>query len=323
MRRRPLATALSIGVSGILLLVACGDDDAGDTTTTAARVATTAAGSATTAAGSTATSSAGDATPGAYPADEAAAACADGKTLSDGRLVVATGQPSFGPYVVDDTPENGQGFEANLAYAVAGAMGFTPDQVSWTRTTFDGAIRSGPKDFDFNVQQFSITPAREQVVSFSDPYYSANQAILGTADSPAATAASLDDVRTLKIGVAAGTTSLTFATDTLRPEIAPVVFDDNAGAEQALAAKQIDAIVVDLPTAIYMRDVELTDVQVYGQFTSTDSGGEPWGLLFAKDNPLVDCANEALATLRKDGVLDAITEQWMPHAGDIPDIAVG
>ena len=326
--RGRLATSLSISVAAaLLLLTACGDDDDGGgaaPSTTAAATTTAGSGATTTAGGATGTTAAGaDDTPASYPADAAAAACAADKTLSPGKLVVATGQPAFGPYVIDDKPESGQGFEANLAYAVAGAMGFAPDAVSWVRTTFDGAIQPGPKDFDFNLQQYSINPDREKVVTFSDPYYAANQAILGTADSPAATATSADDFRQLKIGVAAGTTSLTFVQDVLEPTSAPFVYNDNAAAKQAIDTKQIDAIVVDLPTGIYMRDVELEGVQVYGQFTSTDSGGEPWGMLFAKDNPLHECVNEALATLRKDGILDAITERWMTEGGDIRDIALG
>jgi polar amino acid transport system substrate-binding protein len=318
--RRRLATALSISAVAVLALAACGDDDdSGGAASTAAP--TSAAAATTTTAGGGSATTAGDDTPASYPADAAAASCAEGKTLQAGKLVVATGQPAFGPYVMDDKPESGQGFEANLAYAIAGAMGFAPDAVSWVRTTFDGAIQPGPKDFDFNLQQYSINPDREKVVSFSDPYYSANQAILGTADSPAAKATSLDDFRNLKIGVAAGTTSLTFVQDVLKPTSQPFVYNDNAAAKQAIDTKQIDAIVVDLPTGIYMRDVELQGVQVYGQFTSTDSGGEPWGMLLAKDNPLVDCVNEALSTLRKDGILDAITERWM--TGDIRDIALG
>jgi polar amino acid transport system substrate-binding protein len=328
--RRRVAAVLSISTAAVLLLAACGDDDDGANATTAAP--TTAAtstsasggGATTTAAGGgTETTAASDATPASYPADPAAKACAEGKTLSPGKLVVATGQPAFGPYVIDDKPESGQGFEANLAYAVAGAMGFAPDAVSWTRTTFDGAIQPGPKDFDFNLQQDSINPDREKVVTFSDPYYAANQAILGTADSPAASATSADDFRNLKIGVAAGTTSLTFVQDVLKPTSQPFVYNDNAAAKQAIDTKQIDAIVVDLPTGIYMRDVELEGVQVYGQFTSTESGGEPWGMLFAKDNPLHECVDEALATLRKDGILDAITERWMTEGGDIRDISLG
>jgi polar amino acid transport system substrate-binding protein len=325
---RRVAAALSISTAAVLLLAACGDDDDGGSATTAAAPTTAAASTSASAATSTAgggaeTTAAGGATPASYPADPAAAACAADKTLEPGKLVVATGQPAFGPYVIDDKPESGQGFEADLAYAIAGAMGFAPDAVSWIRTTFDGAIQPGPKDFDFNLQQYSINPDREKVVTFSDPYYAANQAILGTADSPAATATSADDFRNLKIGVAAGTTSLTFVQDVLKPTSQPFVYNDNAAAKQAIDTKQIDAIVVDLPTGIYMRDVELEGVQVYGQFTSTDSGGEPWGMLFAKDNPLHECVNEALATLRKDGVLDAITERWMTEGGDIRDISLG
>jgi polar amino acid transport system substrate-binding protein len=255
------------------------------------------------------------------PVDEAAAACADGvPTVADGVLTVATGEPAFPPYIIDDTPESGQGFEAAVAYAVAGTMGFAPDAVRWVRTPFDAAIQPGPKEFDFNLQQYTITEERSQVVSFSQPYYAGNQAILGYADSPAAGAESITDFQALRIGVAAGTTSLTFVTDVLQPESDPLVYNDNAGAKAALDAQQIDAIVADLPTALYITAVEIEGTEVFGQFpASAGTEGDPWGLLFAKDNPLVECANLALTALESSGTLDAITTEWMSEGAGVPE----
>jgi polar amino acid transport system substrate-binding protein len=331
MRRTVCALVAMAG----LLLGACGDDDdddAGSATSgapaatggpaTSAAPATTAA-PATSAAPATTAAPATSAAPATTAAANEAAACAQGKTLNEGELVVATGEPAFPPYVIDDAPESGQGFEAAVAYAVAGEMGFTEDQVTWVRTTFEGAIQPGPKNFDFNLQQYSISPEREQVVSFSEPYYAANQAILGYADSPAAQASTAAAVRDLRIGVAAGTTSLTFVTDVLQPTRDPFVYNDNAAAKQALDTQQIDAIVADLPTALFISAVEIEGTQVFGQFPPSEgTQGEPWGLLFAKDNPLVECANLALAALRDSGALEEITVEWMSGSVNAPEIAL-
>ena len=58
----------------------------------------------------------------------------------------------------------------------------------WVRTPFDEAIAPGPKDCDFNVQQFSITDERKKAVDFSSPYYATTQAVVTTGSSPAADA---------------------------------------------------------------------------------------------------------------------------------------
>jgi polar amino acid transport system substrate-binding protein len=320
-------TCALVAVAG-LLLGACGDDDDAGSATSGAPATT--GGPATSAVPATTatppTSAAPDTT--AVPAttagaSDAAAACAEGKTLNEGELVVATGEPAFPPYVIDDQPESGQGFESAVAYAVAAEMGFTEDQVTWVRTTFEGAIQPGPKNFDFNLQQYSISPEREEVVSFSEPYYAANQAILGYADSAAAEATTAAAIRDLRIGVAAGTTSLTFVTDVLQPTRDPFVYNDNAAAKQALDTQQIDAIVADLPTALFISAVEIEGTEVFGQFPPSEgTQGEPWGLLFAKDNPLVECANLALAALRESGALEEITVKWMSGSVNAPEIAL-
>ena len=146
------------------------------------------------------------------------AACAEGLTLEEGVLTVATGEPAFPPYVIDDAPESGEGFEAAVAYAVAEQLGFAPEAVEWVRTPFDAAIQPGPKDFDFNIQQYSITEERLEVVSFSVPYYTSTQAIVANADSPAIGATTLPELQALRLGVAAGTTSLALVEDVIQPD---------------------------------------------------------------------------------------------------------
>jgi polar amino acid transport system substrate-binding protein len=247
------------------------------------------------------------------------AACAEGLTLEEGVVTVATGDPAFEPYVIGDDPESGEGFEAAVAYAVAEQMGFAHEDVAWIRTPFEAAIQPGPKDFDFNIQQYTITEEREEVVSFSLPYYTSTQAVVTVEGSPAVDAATLPDLQQLRFGVAAGTTSLDLIDEVIQPSSETQVFNDNAAAVQALTAQQVDALVVDLPTALFLGNVELDGGVVVGQFPPVDAApGDDWGLLFEKDNPLVECADYALLTLRQSGELDEITTTWMEEATDVP-----
>ena len=288
-------------ILGAVVLAACGDDD-----DDAAPAATTSASPAT------------QAPSGA----SAAADCAAGKTIEPDKLTIATGDPAFPPYVINDaTPEDGQGFEAAVAMAVARELGFTGAAVTWVRTPFDAAIAPGPKNFDFNLQQYGITPERAQVVDFSEGYYTAPQAVFGLADSPAASASTIADLKALKIGVAAGTTSITYVEDTIQPDQDPLIFNDNAAAKTALESNQIDAVVSDLPTAIYITTVEIEGTKVFGQIEG--SGTDEWGLLLAKDNPLTECVNLALQTLKDSGELDQITTTWMSDYTQAPVISAG
>jgi len=250
--------------------------------------------------------------------------CTTGKTLAEGTLTIGTGNPAFSPWVENDAPESGEGFEAAVAYAVATQLGFSPENVSWVRTSFDEAIQPGAKNFDFNLQQYSITDERKQTVSFSDPYYTTNQAIVGYADSVAASATTVAELQGLKFGVQSGTTSLEFLNTVVMPTNEPFVYDDNAAAKAALEAKQIDAIVVDLPTAFYISAVEIEGTKVIGQFPAGEGTvADQFGLVFDLDSPLVECVNVALAALKESGELAAIEQTWLSDKTSAPVISLG
>ena len=259
------------------------------------------------------------------PAEEPAGNCDPLPTVQDGVLTVATGETVFPPWMGAgeddfDDPTTGTGYEGALVFALAEELGFSADQVTFVRTGFDEVIAPGEKDWDFNIQQYSITEARDEVVDFSDGYYEVDQAIIGRADGPAASATSVADLKGLRIGAAIGTTSLDYAEEVIAPDEQVQVYDDNAAAKAAFDANQVDVIVFDVPTAYYITAVEITDASIVGVLPS---GGDPdeLGMLFEDGNPLVECVNAALASLRDAGTLDALEAEWLTQGGDIPTLS--
>jgi polar amino acid transport system substrate-binding protein len=248
---------------------------------------------------------------------DSAASCAkaDLATVTAGKLTIATGEPAYYPWIIDDKPETGNGFEGAVAYAVAKQLGFDAADVTWVRTTFDSAVTPGEKNFDFNLQQFSITDERKTAVDFSSPYYTAPQAIVSFKGSKIDGKTSLADLKGAKLGAAVGTTSL----DAISTQIGakPQVFNDNAAGVSALKNKQIDGLVVDLPTAFYLSGVEVPNGIIVGQLPSTGSGDQ-FGLLLTKGSKLTSCVSGAVDAITADGTLAAITDKWLATDAGAP-----
>lgn len=253
--------------------------------------------------------------------DGTSCAVEDLELVTPGTLTIGTGEPVFPPWMIDDDPTNKQGYESAVAYAVANELGFADEDVEWVRTGFDQVIAPGPKDFDFNIQQFSITEARDEVVDFSDGYYQVRQAIVAYEDSPAVGASTVADLQGLRIGAQIGTTSLDYVENVIQPSTPAAVYDTNADAKAALDAGQVDALVFDLPTAYFVTAVEIEGSQILGQLEEVGDEPEELGMLFAEGNTLVTCVNEALAALRTEGTLAALEEEWLAQGGDIPTIS--
>ncbi len=251
----------------------------------------------------------------------ATASCKPGQlpTEEQGVLTVATDKPAYPPYFEDDDPTNGEGFESAVAYAVAKQLGYPPAKVKWTVEGFNAAIAPGPKDFDFDVNQISITPPREKAVDFSAPYYTANQAVVALKDSDAAKAESLEDLQDAQLGVQIGTTSLEAAEEEIDPSSRPEVFNTSNDVVQALKNGQIDAVVVDLPTALYLTAVQVPEAAVVGQFSAP--GGDQWGALLEKESELTACVSAAVEELESSGELEKITQRWMSQAAGAPDLS--
>ncbi|WP_102193557.1 ABC transporter substrate-binding protein [Microbacterium aurantiacum] len=238
------------------------------------------------------------------------------QTVTAGKLTIATGEPNYEPWFVDDEPSNGKGFEGAVANAVAEQLGFDAADIVWVRTGFDAAIAPGPKDWDINIQQFSVTDERKKAVDFSSSYYTTSQAVVALNDSPAAAATTIDDLKKATVGVAAGTTSYNVAKEQLG-EANLSVFNTVDDVVLALKGGQIDAMITDLPGAFYVTGALVDNAAVTGQFASTD-GGDQFAVVLPKGSALTGAVTDAVDALRDAGTLDELQQEWLSDAVDVP-----
>jgi polar amino acid transport system substrate-binding protein len=288
---RPARAVLALAAAA-LVLAACGSSD--DSSSSSQAAASTAAGGAR------------------------ANACTKEQleTRTRGTLTVATDKPAFPPYFEDNDPANGRGFESAVAYAIAQRLGFAKSDVKWTTEPFNSSYAPGPKKFDFDVNQISITPARAKRVDFSTPYFTAPQALVALKSSDAAKATTLAALSNAKLGVQIGTTSLDAVQQVVKPSTQPKVFNDSNDVVTALKQKQVDAVVVDLPTAFFLTAAQVPAAKIVGQFNAP--GGDTWGALLEKGSPLTRCVSKAIAGLKEDGTLKSLEQRWLGAAAGAP-----
>jgi len=245
--------------------------------------------------------------------------------VSTDKLTIGTDNPAFPPWYggspghgwkVSD-PYSGKGYESAVAYALAKELGFAKGEVTWKFTPFNNSFAPGKKAFDFDINQISFTPDRAKVVDFSDSYYDVAQSVVVNKGTPIASVTTVAGLEPYELGAQLGTTSYQLIQNEIKPSKKPSVFPSNAGAVQALKNKQIDGLVVDLPTAFYVTAVQVPNSKVLGQFPA-EPGGEHFGLVFQKGNSLVPCVNKAIGTLRSNGTLQQLDHQWLAKATGAP-----
>ncbi|HEX3736380.1 MAG TPA: ABC transporter substrate-binding protein [Solirubrobacterales bacterium] len=240
------------------------------------------------------------------------------QTHTAGTLTVATDKPAYPPYFENDEPANGEGFESAVAYAIGKQLGYPKAKIEWTVEPFDSSYAPGPKNFDFDLNEISITPTREKAVDFSAPYYRAKQAVVALEGSPAAKAESLGELKDVKFGVQIDTTSLSAVEEEIEPSSKPEVFNGSGDVVTALKNGQVEAVVVDLPTALYLTAAQVENATIVGQFGK--ASGEEWGALLAKGSSLTACVSGAIEALEDSGELEKITQRWMSQAADAPQL---
>jgi polar amino acid transport system substrate-binding protein len=235
-----------------------------------------------------------------------------------GKLTVATDSPAYPPYFENNKPTNGKGFESAVAYAIAAKLGFARSEVKWTVEPFDSSYAPGPKNFDFDINEISITPARAREVDFSAPYYTNPQGIIVASSGPYAHAKSLAALKGAKIGVQIGSTSLSAVTSVIKPSSQPQVFNTSNDVVSAFKIHRVDAIVVDLATAFDLTSTELSHTTIAGQFSAP--GGDNWGVLLSKGSGLTSCVSKAVNSLRANGTLAALNKRWIASAASVPEL---
>jgi polar amino acid transport system substrate-binding protein len=254
----------------------------------------------------------------AKSASAASASCSPSKLAlhTSGVLTVGTDAPAYPPYFENNKPANGKGFESAVAYAVAKQLGFGPNKVKWIIEPFNSSYAPGPKSFDFDINEISITPERAKEVSFSTPYYTNPQAIIVAKGSSLAHAKSLAAFKNAKIGVQIGTTSLSATDQVIKPSTQPQVFDTSNDVISAFKIHRVDAIIVDYATALYLASSEIKNSTIAGQFIAP--GGDNWGLLMGKGSALTPCVDKAVAKLKSNGTLKNLTKRWMSSKVAVP-----
>jgi polar amino acid transport system substrate-binding protein len=265
------------------------------------------------------------------PSASADACAKDTLTLkAPGKLTIGTDNPAFPPYFQIPAgtatppwelgdPTNGEGFEGAFAYALADKLGFAEGDVVWTVVPFDNSFAPGEKPFDIDINQVSFTPDRAQAVDLSDGYYTLNQSVAALKANPIASAKSIADLKAFKFGAQVGTTSLDTINNVIAPTAAAMVYNTNDDAVAALKAKQIDGLVVDLPTAFYVTAAQVDDSAVVGQFAApTGTDAEHFSVVLPKGSALTACVNAAIGAMKSDGSLDALTKEWLADKVNAP-----
>jgi polar amino acid transport system substrate-binding protein len=233
----------------------------------------------------------------------------DLKPVADGVFTVQTNLPSPG-WWKGDTPESiTGGYEYCLAANVAHRAGL--ENLKVDNVSFDALVAGQTQDFDMAMAQISVTPEREEVVTFSAPYFDSNIGVLAPAD------AGIDEgnLTSKKIGVQLGTTAVEFAKNEIAPDQEVQVFPDTTALVTAVSAGVIDAAVMDTAILLAFAKNSGGTLEVVGQYES----GEKYAAIYPKDSANGETISGAIEAMREDGTLDKLSATWLgPELGGDP-----
>jgi polar amino acid transport system substrate-binding protein len=234
--------------------------------------------------------------------------------ITPGTLTVGTELPAPPFWIGDDYDSLTGGFEVDFAKEMAKRLGL--NQVKFVEMPF-GALVAGSKcDCDIDFSQVTITPDRDKVVDFTEPYFDANQGVLAR---KGITVASVDDAKKLQWGAQINTTGTQFLSDKIQPDKETRIFDKTVDAFAALNAGQIQAIMLDTPIVLgAVKEKQVKDAEVVGQFKT----GETYGAVVNRGSKNLAAFNTAIKAMKADGFRDQLFKKYFADQAAVPEIPV-
>ena len=231
-------------------------------------------------------------------------AAADAPTLvSAGKLLVCT-HLAYKPFQYKDDANKVVGFDVDLMDLVAKKLGVTQEIVDIEFGQITSGAVFAAKKCDAGAAAITITDKRKLATNFSDPYFSATQALLVKTDS------AVKDLSGLKgkvLAVQTDTTGQDYATAHAAEFGYTVkVFDDMTTGANAVLAGTADAAINDNGVVYdYAKDNPKT--QVVKEFAT----GEQYGFNMGIDNTkLQKVVNDVLKSAKADGSYNTIYKKW-------------
>jgi polar amino acid transport system substrate-binding protein len=259
------------------------------------------------------------------------------------RLTLSTNSPAVAPWwggdpatQFDNEPPGGsgwqggepysmEGFEGGMSYAIGNLLGYEYNDIDWLPSAGDDEVYSaGSKPFDFYIAHAPVRADRAATVDFSEPYIDTYQAVVTVMSSPLASATSVGEVRAGRLGVVDGTSSNQVVNEVVRPTTPQTVYPDNDAAMDALEAGEVDGLVVDMDTALFMRDGwheydsrHLNAAKVIGRFATT-VWTDHIAVVLEKGSALTPCVNAAIAELKTNGLQGEYIGEYLSSGDGIP-----
>ena len=230
-----------------------------------------------------------------------------------GVLRVGGTRTSFLFSQLDETDNGVRGFDAGLyqllaRYILGDETKYELTQV--TSSTRESVLTSGQVDAVFAT--YSITPSRQEVISFAGPYYTSQQAILIKAGNDKISG--IDDLADKLVATQSGSTGPSILAE-YAPDAIVQEFEDDIQARTAVEQGRADAYVTDY-TLILNSIVK--NPGAYAVAGDVFGPVDPYGIGLPKDSDGVAFVNGFLRTIEEDGTWAKL---WQISLGDRTGIA--
>lgn len=225
-------------------------------------------------------------------------------TIAEGKLTVCSDAP-YPPFdVIEGTTYTG--FDGDLVTAIAAGLDLELVAVDSAFDPLQSGLALNSGQCDMAASAMTITPERQEKLTFSDGYYDSKQSLLVAVGSDIA---SIADLAGKKVGVQNATTGKSYA-EANATDAEIVSFPDDSAMFAALKGGSVDALLQDLPVNLeHTKDGTYTIVEEY----PTD---EQYGFAFKKTGAeaLVEGVNEQLQALRDDGTYQEIYDKYFTES---------